>query len=1347
MVSLDRFMPSKKRESKPAEPPESPPKEPVKAEKAEETFQREERYPEEGPHDEVEAEPEEVEPEEYAEAPEQEEVIERTVFEAETPKNTGSLYLLSVTYSGSKAKALLKLYNLEKGKTVFWYDNTGHLPYCLTDLPLGEVLSDKQVASHPGFDRESTVEVEKYDLLHDKKIRMTKVVARDPLSIGGRGRNIRDFLQNSWEDNIRYHDCYIYDRGLIPGYSYRIKDGHLIKEDSSVPLEPIREKFQKSPPELLSALKEWFPLFISPVPDYRRVAIDIEVATEALDRIPDPSVAKNQVICASLAGSDGLRKVLLLKRVGVEEGIRPPELPEDVQLEYFEDELVLIKVLFKYFLDYPIVITFNGDNFDLHYLWRRAQVLGMKKEDVPIMMGREIALLPTGVHIDLYKFMHNHAIQIYAFGNSYREVALDAVASAFLNIRKIQIEKTVSELGYLDLASYCFRDSLIALRLTTENSNMVMNLITMIMRISRLSMEDVTRQGISRWIRSLFFFEHRARNYLIPRESDIEAMKGEASTTAVIKGKKYHGAIVIKPESNVYFDVVVLDFASLYPSIIARWNLSYETVRCVHQSCRTNVVPDTNHWVCTKRLGLMALIIGLLKNVRVKWFKAKSKDPALSQEERDWYKVVQQALKVFLNACFTGDTDILTTNGVRNVKDINIGDKVINVNPATLEPEVDEVVETQVFNYNGDLLHFKNGRSTDLIVTPEHRFIVADHKNGGVRFVTAEAIYNAIDFVIPRLKTSSASSSKYVSFLGIGKKKGWGVAVRFAKPHIRHVDSQYTKLWDLLHTLKGYYHKGSKTFFIPEINDLSEETIDRMVELGGLPYLAKFRRGHIVGKQNRIPASINLEHFAALCGWIISEGSLGRNKERLYSSGIKRGMNLHIDISQSAGKGNANGALYRDDIENVLKNIGVKYSIGKKGFRISNELLYEWVSNNCYTDDKCEECGFGHCSHRKRIPEILMQADNAVLGSFLNSLYCGDGTTDQTLYSTASEMLASQLPAILAKLGFSSKRFYDEGAKLFRITWRNTNQHTDHWKKTKMPYNGQVYCITTKKNHTVFAGRNGRLIPCGQSYGVFGAEIFPLYCLSMADSTTAIGRHIITETIKKATDSGLKVIYADTDSIFLYQPTKDQIGQLLSWAESSFGIDLEVDKRYTFVTFSGRKKNYLGVMDNGVVDIKGLMGKKRNTPVFIKSAFGEMTQVLKEVKTPQDFAKAKERIKEIVQNCYTGLKNRRFSLDELTFKVMLSRPLTGYHKTTPQHVKAAKQLEEKGKEVKPGDIISFVKVQGGLGVKPVQLARIDDIDVDKYVGHIESTFGQVLEALGIEFDEIVGIKRLEFFSQ
>jgi hypothetical protein len=47
------------------------------------------------------------------------------------------------------------------------------------------------------------------------------------------------------------------------------------------------------------------PPAVSPVPDYRRLAIDIEVETEAQDRIPDPEVAKGAVICVSLAGSDG----------------------------------------------------------------------------------------------------------------------------------------------------------------------------------------------------------------------------------------------------------------------------------------------------------------------------------------------------------------------------------------------------------------------------------------------------------------------------------------------------------------------------------------------------------------------------------------------------------------------------------------------------------------------------------------------------------------------------------------------------------------------------------------------------------------------------------------------------------------------------------------------------------------------------------------------------------------------------------------------------------------------------------------------------------------------------------
>ncbi|MCD6154710.1 MAG: type B DNA-directed DNA polymerase, partial [Candidatus Verstraetearchaeota archaeon] len=184
---------------------------------------------------------------------------------------------------------------------------------------------------------------------------------------------------------------------------------------------------------------------------------------------------------------------------------------------------------------------------------------------------------------------------------------------------------------------------------------------------------------------------------------------------------------------------------------------------------------------------------------------------------------------------------------------------------------------------------------------------------------------------------------------------------------------------------------------------------------------------------------------------------------------------------------------------------------------------------------------------------------------------------------------------------------------------------------------------------------------------------------------------------------------------------------------------------YHYVTFSGLKKNYLGVFRDGSVDIKGLVGKKRNTPEFIKKAFLEVVEVLSKVSSVNDFEEAKRRIAEIIRNYYVKLRDRRLSLEDLAFRVKLSRSLKHYVKTTPQHVKAARLLEKYGKKLGAGDIISYVKVKGEIGVKPVQLARIDEIDVNKYMGHMETTFRQILEAVGVNLDEIFGFRSLDSF--
>ena len=266
------------------------------------------------------------------------------------------------------------------------------------------------------------------------------------------------------------------------------------------------------------------------------------------------------------------------------------------------------------------------------------------------------------------------------------------------------------------------------------------------------------------------------------------------------------------------------------------------------------------------------------------------------------------------------------------------------------------------------------------------------------------------------------------------------------------------------------------------------------------------------------------------------------------------------------------------------------------------------------------------------------------------------------------------------------------------------------------------------------------------SYGVFGAESFDLYCPPVAEATAAVGRHSITQILKKAEQLRIQVLYGDTDSLFLKNPSKSQIENLSQWAEEELKMSIDLEKVYRYAVFSSRKKNYLGVLEDGTVDVKGLTGKKKHIPLFIKGAFNKMKDRLAQVKNPAEFESAKRDIANIVLEGYNKLKRREWgTLNELAFNVVLGDSLEHYTKTTPQHVKAARILKENGVEIKAGDRISFVKTLREPHVKPVELASRNEIDVEKYIAHLHSTFDQVLDALDLSFDEIIGLTRLERF--
>jgi DNA polymerase I len=496
---------------------------------------------------------------------------------------------------------------------------------------------------------------------------MTKLYGKTPTNIGGSGQNIRNILGTAWEADIRYHLNYIYDRGYIPGLLYQIKEGAIKQIDSVVEIEELEKisnelvgLFKNEAPELQDFAERYLSIFLSPIPDVKRMALDIEVNMGENDyRIPDPGQANQEIISISFVASDELKLVYMLEREGFSYGYPHKNFPSDAKVLFFKNEKDLLIETFRLIWKYPVIITFNGDNFDLNYIFHRANKLKVDKDLNPIIVKRGFGFLSKaecnlikGIHIDLFNFFFNRSISGYAFGGVYQNASLNAISLALLGKEKVQLEEEIHEMDYNILSWYNLKDSMLTLDLTKFNANTTWNLIILLCRITKMPIHDLVRHQISSWIQNIFYFEHRQKNYLIPRRSEISELKKGGYSKSIIEGKGFKGAYVVPPVPGIHYNVVVMDFASLYPSIIKEYNLSYETVQCPHKDCEDNLARGVPYHICTHKKGIFAYVVGFFREIRVKYFKPKSGDKKLPSERRSYYNTIQQALKVFINGSY-----------------------------------------------------------------------------------------------------------------------------------------------------------------------------------------------------------------------------------------------------------------------------------------------------------------------------------------------------------------------------------------------------------------------------------------------------------------------------------------------------------------------------------------------------------------------------------------------------------------------------------------------------------------------------------------------------------------------
>ena len=230
------------------------------------------------------------------------------------------------------------------------------------------------------------------------------------------------------------------------------------------------------------------------------------------------------------------------------------------------------------------------------------------------------------------------------------------------------------------------------------------------------------------------------------------------------------------------------------------------------------------------------------------------------------------------------------------------------------------------------------------------------------------------------------------------------------------------------------------------------------------------------------------------------------------------------------------------------------------------------------------------------------------------------------------------------------------------------------------------------------------------SYGYMGWPNARWYCRECAEAVTAWGRNTIRTAIAKARELGLEVIYGDTDSLFVkHDPSR--IEMLVKFVEEELGFDIKIDKIYRRVFFTEAKKRYVGLTEDGKIDIVGFEAVRGDWSELAKETQFKVAEIV--LKTGSvDEAVA------YVRRVIDRLRRGDFDVKELTIWKTLTRPPSMYEARQP-HVAAAILMERSGIRVEPGAKIGFVIVRGSgplyRRAKPYFMAEKSEIDVEYYI--------------------------------
>ncbi len=308
------------------------------------------------------------------------------------------------------------------------------------------------------------------------------------------------------------------------------------------------------------------------------------------------------------------------------------------------DDRKVIQDFINYIKTYDpdIIVGYNSNRFDWPYLRDRCRYLGIKL-DVGRRSGGEPATSTYG-HVSIPGRLN---VDLYDFAEELPEVKVKSLENVadYLGVMKkserIIIEFTEMHKYWEDpelrkvFLEYARQDVVSTYGLAEKFLPFAMQLAS----ITGLPLDQVGAASVG--FRLEWYLMREAYSYgeLVPNRVER-------------RYESYRGAVVLKPKKGVHENIAVLDFSSMYPNIMIKYNIGPDTYDPYNCSPETHyIAPEVKH--CFRRQPdgffkrVLETLLRLRRIVRSEMKKYKPDTP----EYRLLYER-QRALKILANASY-----------------------------------------------------------------------------------------------------------------------------------------------------------------------------------------------------------------------------------------------------------------------------------------------------------------------------------------------------------------------------------------------------------------------------------------------------------------------------------------------------------------------------------------------------------------------------------------------------------------------------------------------------------------------------------------------------------------------